>query len=190
MKRATLPTVRSRDVMWKCVFAALTWCHCVYFWECESCTPLQLSCAVHPEICLRPQGLRITDTSLSEPLSCELRESVLRYDDISFSLFSSLSPPFPLSHSISALLPFQNLPLCLLISHSAAPPRACSVATAGAWTSSARPCPHVPAKMVLYHAMGSEGWVCPIALSLEEEEKEEEEEVVVEEQEHRERGWL
>ncbi|TKS76559.1 Insulin-like growth factor-binding protein 6 [Collichthys lucidus] len=25
------------------------------------------------------------------------------------------------------------------------------------WTSSARPCPHMPAKMVLYHAMGSEG---------------------------------
>lgn len=86
-------------LLWCDVKMCLCCTDLVYFWECESCTPLQLSRAVHPEICLRPQGLRITDTSLSEPLSCELRESVLRYDDISFSLFSSLTtfPTLPLN---------------------------------------------------------------------------------------------
>lgn len=78
-------------------------------------------------------------------------------------LSSSLTTFPTLPTQSSPTFPFQNLPPCHLIPHSAAPPRACSVATAGVWTSSARPCPHVPAKMALYHATGSEGWACAIA---------------------------
>lgn len=90
--------------MWKCVSV------CV----CEIVRAVL--CCTHRFVCDH-RGLRITDTFLSEPLSCGLRESVLRYDDISFSLSLPLSPPF--SHSISALSPFQNLPLSgLLISHT------------------------------------------------------------------------
>lgn len=175
--------------MWECVFAALTWCHCVYVF---------LSAALHCSFLFGASRDLSVTTGAENNWHFSLWASQLWAQRISTALWwHIIFSPFlsrHLSHSptqISALLPFQNLPLlCLLISHSAAPPRACSVATAGAWTSSARPCPPMPARMVLYHAMGSEGWVCPIALSLEEEEKLEEEEEVVEEQEHRERGWL
>lgn len=44
----------------------------------------------------------------------------------------------------------------LFISHSAAPLRACSVATAGVWMSLAHQCLHVPTKTVFYPAMESE----------------------------------
>lgn len=63
-------------------------------------------------------GLRITDTSPSEPLSSGHRESVLRYDDISFSLSSSLTT-FPGSpRSISALLSLFKISLSVFESHT------------------------------------------------------------------------
>lgn len=61
--------------------------------------------------------------------------------------------------------------------HSAAPLKACSAATAGAWTNWGCLCPPVPTKTVLYRAMESESWVCPTALSQEGAE------------EHRETPW-
>lgn len=121
-------------VVWKCVYLRV--------WALHSSAA---SCSVHPEICLALFPLSLSAVG-SENQYC----AMMTYHFLSLPL----SPPSPLS--ISALFPFQNLPLCLLTPHSVAPPRACSVATAGVWMSSARPCPHVPEMMVLYHAMGSE----------------------------------
>lgn len=58
---------------------------------CLCCTPLQLSARCIQRFVCDHRGWDNWHFSLPEALSCELRESVLRYDDMSFSLSSSLT---------------------------------------------------------------------------------------------------